>query len=280
MVELVDRVVSDEAAGRRTEAAQEAVIAVRGVAVGYGGQPVIRGVDLDIARGELVALCGPNGSGKSTLLGALAGLQPVSQGEIRVAGSALGRLSRRELARRVAHLPQQPIAPEGLTVREVVALARYPHRRALGGLQVSDKRAVTEALERAEVAELANRPVEQLSGGERQRVWIALTLAQEADILLLDEPTTFLDPQHQVGVLRRMRRLARELDLTVVWVLHDLNQAAGYSDRMILLKDGGIAAAGVPEAVLTEDTVRRVFELETLIMPHPETGRPLCVPRT
>jgi len=257
-----------------------AVISASGVSVGYGGDAVVAGVDLDVAASEIIALCGPNGSGKSTLLAAMAGLQPLVAGYISVAGRRLAALDRRELAQRVAYLPQQPVTPEGLSVREVVALARYPYRRVFGGLQAADKRAVASALERAEVAELASRPVEQLSGGERQRVWIALTLAQGAEVLLLDEPTTFLDPQHQVGVLRRMRRLARELELTVIWVLHDLNQAASYSDRMVLLKQGRIAASGVPEAVLTDDVVREVFDLETLIMAHPETGRPLCVPRT
>lgn len=278
MSEVAERLHRNETAAAR-EALSSAALEARSVSVAYSSQPVVEGVDLTVGEGEIVALCGPNGSGKSTLLAAYAGLQPLNGGEIRIAGQSLRGLSRRELARRVAHLPQQPVTPEGLSVREVVTLARYPHRRALGGLQADDKRAVTRALERAEVSELANRSVDQLSGGERQRVWIALTLAQGADILLLDEPTTFLDPQHQVGVLQRMRRLARELSLTVVWVLHDLNQAASYSDRMVLLKEGRVAATGVPEAVLTEDLVRRVFELDTLVMPHPETGRPLCVPR-
>ena len=280
MTQVLDRKAAVDSPVSEPGTRPPAAVRVNGVSVGYSGPSVLTGVDLDVVPGEIVALCGPNGSGKSTLLAAMAGLQPVVAGHIAMGQRRLDAMGRRELAQRVAYLPQQPITPEGLSVREVVSLARYPHRRRLGGMRAADKRAVAAALERAEVGELANRPVEQLSGGERQRVWIALTLAQEADVLLLDEPTTFLDPQHQVGVLRRMRRLARELNLTVVWVLHDLNQAASYSDRMVLLKDGGIAASGVPEAVLTESVVRQVFDLDTLIMAHPETGRPLCVPRT
>lgn len=254
-------------------------LSARGITARHGSTPVLADLDLTVAEGEVLALCGPNGSGKSTLLRVLAGLHPASRGEVHINGDALGGLSRRDLARRLAFLPQQPVMPEGLTVREVVALARHPHRRALGRLTPADRRAVTAALDRAEVAAFAERPLEALSGGERQRVWLALTLAQEAATLLLDEPTTYLDPHHQIGMLRRIRRLARELGLTVVWVLHDLNQAAAYSDRLVLLKDGGCAAAGAPDAVLTEAIVRRVFDLDTMILPHPETGRPLCVPR-
>ncbi len=252
----------------------------RGLSIAYNREVVVADVDLAVPRCGVTALCGPNGSGKSSLLNALAGLHPPCSGEVYLDGDPLARLSRRELAARVAYLPQQPVVPSGLTVREVVSLARYPHRNALGTLNAADRQAVTRALRRAEVADLTERDVDQLSGGERQRVWVALVLAQQADILLLDEPTTFLDPQHQVGVLSHIRHWADELGLTVVWVLHDLNQAATYSDRLVLLKGGHIAASGPPEAVLTEATVRDVFNLDALIMPHPETGQPLCIPRS
>lgn len=268
-------------AAPRSDDSRDAAPALQahGVRVSYGRQPVISNLDLSVAARTITALCGPNGSGKSTLLKALSGLLAVNTGELRVAGQPLQSFDRRSLARRIAFLPQQPLVPEGLTVREVVSLGRFPHRPRFGRLTVEDTHAIDRALEQADIASLAGRRIEQLSGGERQRAWLALTLAQEADILLLDEPTTFLDPQHQIGTLRRIRELTAELALTVVWVLHDLNHAAAYSDRLVLLESGSIAAEGRPGEVLTENRVRQVFGLDTLIIPHPETGRPLCVPR-
>lgn len=256
----------------------DAVRACR-IRLAYGARRVVDQLDLTVRQGSVTALCGPNGSGKSTLLEAFAGLRPPMGGEIEIEGVPLSRLNRRELARRVAYLPQQPRVPDGLDVREVVTLGRFPHRSRFGGAGPGDIRAVARAIEQAGVEHLGKRPMAELSGGERQRVWLALILAQEARILLLDEPTTFLDPQHQVGMLGRVRELATTLGLTVIWVLHDLNQAAAYSDRLALLHEGAIAAEGTPAGVLTEATVRRVFGLDTLIISHPESGDPLCVPR-
>lgn len=251
----------------------------RGVATRYGRKAVLDGLNLALPSRRVTALCGPNGCGKSTLLRVLCGLQPLVAGEVQLNGTALSGLERRAVARRVAFLPQQPVVPEGLTVREVVNLGRFPHRSRLGGLGPEDRRAVDQALAQAQVLPFAERRIEDLSGGERQRVWLALTLAQGARILLLDEPTTFLDPQHQIGMLGRIRALAEELGLTVVWVLHDLNQAAAYSDQLVLMRDGSLIAQGPPEQVLTEALIRQVFELDALILSHPETGKPLCVPR-
>lgn len=255
------------------------VLEACGVTACYGRKAVLEGLNLGLPPHRITALCGPNGCGKSTLLRVLCGLQPLVAGEVLLNGAALGGFERRAVARQVAFLPQQPVIPEGLTVREVVSLGRFPHRSRLGGLGSEDRSAVDRALERADVVAFAGRRIEDLSGGERQRVWLALTLAQEARILLLDEPTTFLDPQHQIGMLGRIRTLAEELGLTVVWVLHDLNQAAAYSDRLVLMRDGGVIAQGTPGQVLTETLIRRVFGLDALILSHPETGKPLCVPR-
>lgn len=255
------------------------VLEACGVATRYGRKAVLDGLNLALAPRRVTALCGPNGCGKSTLLRVLCGLQPLVAGEVQLNGTALSGLERRAVARQVAFLPQQPVVPEGLTVREVVNLGRFPHRSRLGGLGPEDRRAVDQALAHAQVLPFAGRRIEDLSGGERQRVWLALTLAQGAHILLLDEPTTFLDPQHQIGMLGRIRALAEELGLTVVWVLHDLNQAAAYSDQLVLMRDGSLIAQGPPEQVLTEALIRRVFELDALILSHPETGKPLCVPR-
>lgn len=256
-----------------------AVLRAEGVSVRYGRHLAVDGCDMAIEDGSITALCGPNGSGKSTLLRALAGLQRVTSGRAWIGDCPVTDVPARDLARRVAFLPQQPQVPEGLTVREVVTLGRYPHRGRFARLGRDDVEAVARALDSAEIAKLADRPIEALSGGERQRAWLALTLAQDARILLLDEPTTFLDPPHQIGILRRTRALATELGLTVVWVLHDLNHAAAYSDRIVFLADGRITADGAPAAVMTEETLARVFGMDVLIMTHPETGHPLCVPR-
>lgn len=256
-----------------------AALVVDGLSVAYGDTPVLEGLDLCLDGGRITALCGANGCGKSTLLKACLGLLRPQAGTIRIGARALASLSPRALAREVALLPQHPVVPEGLTVAEVVALGRHPHRGWLGRATAADRRAVAAAMAAAQVEAFAGRAIETLSGGERQRVWLALTLAQESRILLLDEPTTFLDPQHQVAMLSLVRDIARARGLTVVWVLHDLNHAAGWSDRIVLLRDGAVASAGTPQAVLTEANVRHAFGLETLILAHPETGHPLCVPR-
>lgn len=254
-------------------------LAFRRVAFGYRDTPILNGIDLGLAPGTITALCGPNGSGKSTLLRLGAGQTAPTEGQVELAGVPLARFGRRALGRRLALLPQAPVVPEGLSVAEVVSLARFPHQGLLGRARAEDQRAVADALEQTGVAAMADRPLGALSGGERQRVWIAATLAQGSDLLLLDEPTTFLDPQYQVEVLRLVHDLARERHLTVVWVLHDLNEAAAWSDRLVLLANGGVAADGAPAEILSAETVRAVFDLDALILSHPETGRPLYVPR-
>ncbi|MEX1081943.1 MAG: ABC transporter ATP-binding protein [Halofilum sp. (in: g-proteobacteria)] len=254
-------------------------LAFRDVGFGYGATPTLDGIDLALDRGSITALCGPNGSGKSTLLRLASGLLAPARGAVELAGTPLSRYDRRALGRHLALLPQAPSVPEGLTVAEVVALARFPHQGLLGRADDADRRAVADALDQTGVAAMADRPLDALSGGERQRAWIAATLAQGAELLLLDEPTTFLDPQFQVEILRLVHGLARERGLTVVWVLHDLNEAAAWSERLVLLADGRVAADGDPDAVLTAATVQRVFGLDAHILTHPESGRPLCVPR-
>ena len=262
-----------------TTAAEPPALAFRGLGYRYGRTPVLQDVDLALTRGSITALCGPNGSGKSTLLRLAAGLTAPTSGSVALAGTPLAQYGRRALGRRLALLPQAPVVPDGLTVREVVALARFPHQGLLGRATNQDRQAVADALERTGVADMAARPLHALSGGERQRVWIAATLAQGSDILLLDEPTTFLDPQYRTEILRLVHDLARSLGLTVVWVLHELNEAAAWSERVVLLADGRVAGDGPPDRVLTAETVHRVFGLDALILPHPESGRPLCVPR-
>lgn len=249
------------------------------IVVGYGGSTILDGVDLTVPRGAFTVLLGPNGSGKSTALRALAGLLPLRRGSVSLDDQPLGALSRKELARQVAVLAQGPQPPEGLRVRDLVAQGRYPHRRLLGGWSARDEAACAEAMALTATADLADRPLESLSGGQRQRAWIAMTLAQQSPTLLLDEPTTFLDPAHQIEVLALLRRLVVERATTVVAVLHDINQAARYGDHLVMIRDGRVLACGPPRAVLTPATIARVFGIASTILTDPESGAPMYVPK-
>ena len=230
-----------------------------GVHVRFGEHVVLRGVDLAVAPGEWVSQLGRNGSGKTTLLRVLAGLLRPAEGTVHVGPDPLGSLSRREVARRMAVLPQATPVVRGLTVRQFVRQGRYAARGALGMLGDTDDDQVREALRCTGVAEWADVPLEQLSGGQRQRVRLALALAQDAPVLLLDEPTTFLDVRHQIDVLELVRALQRERGLTVVAVLHDLAQAARYSDRVVALRDGVVHADGAPAEVVDAALLKDVY---------------------
>ncbi len=251
---------------------------VAGVAVGYGDAPVVRDVSLDVPDGALTVLVGPNGSGKSTLMKAMARVLPVSAGEIRLDGRLLRSTPTREVARQLALLPQGPIAPEGLRVRELVAQGRYPHQSLLRQWSREDAEAVEAAMRAADVIQFADRPVSDLSGGQRQRCWIAMVLAQETGILLLDEPTTFLDLKVQVDLMRLLRRIAKEDGRTLVVVLHELNVAAAFADHLVMMQDGRILAEGHVERVFTAANLREVFGLEANVLRDPASGRPVCVP--
>lgn len=193
-------------------------------------------------------------------------------------GAELARIPTKRIARSIGLLPQSPAAPEAITVADLVSRGRQPHQRWWQQWSDEDERAVTDAMTRTDVTELADRPVDELSGGQRQRVWIAMALAQETDLLLLDEPTTFLDIAHQVEVLDLVRRLNHEQGRTVVIVLHDLNQAARYADHLVAMESGRIVAEGHPSEVVTAELVREVFGLESVVVPDPVTGSPLVVP--
>ena len=225
----------------------------------YGRRPVLRDVSVAVERGELVALLGTNGSGKTTLLRLVAGTLRPSGGRVFVEGRPVGEWSRPELARRVAVLPQQLELPPGFRVGEVVEMGRAPHARRLFGRTEDDERAVERALRDADALELAQRPVDKLSGGERQRVLVAMALAQEPQLLLLDEPTLHLDVAHQLALLSTIDRLRRSRELTVVAVLHDLGMAAAFAPRVAVLHDGAVVAQGPPSEILSVELVRRVF---------------------
>lgn len=255
-----------------------AVLAGSGLQVGYNHRTVIADLHIEIEPGTITALVGPNGSGKSTLLKTLARLLKPAAGAVLLDGKAIHTMRTAAVARQLAILPQGPSAPAGITVRELVEQGRFPHVGALHMLKQQDHITITEALRLTGMSELAQRPLDGLSGGERQRAWIALTLAQDTPVLLLDEPTTFLDIGHQLEVLDLVRRLNRGRDMTIVLVLHDLNQAARYADRMVVLKQGRIVADGAPAHVLTPELLATVFSVQVNIVYDPASGTPVCLP--
>ncbi|MFT4149316.1 MAG: ABC transporter ATP-binding protein [Paracoccaceae bacterium] len=254
------------------------LLRAEGVTLGYPGRVVIRDLTLDLPAGRVTAILGPNGCGKSTLLRAAARLIAPVAGRVALDGQDVRRIDSRALARRLAILPQAPLAPEGITVADLVARGRAPWRGLLAGWTAADARAVEGALDAVGMADMADRPVAELSGGQRQRAWIALVLAQETQVLLLDEPTTWLDLPHQIEVLRLLQRLNRDRGVTVVSVLHDLNLAARHSDHLVLLGPDGLVAEGPPETVLTPAALERAFGLRAQVIPDPVAATPMVVP--
>ena len=243
------------------------MLKVRDLRVGYDGAPVVHGVHLTIEEGKVASIIGPNGSGKSTILKAITRTVPAS-GSVQLAGRDTTTLSRRQLARVVSMLGQARDTPEDMTVTELVGLGRSPHRPWFRPLSAADRRIVTEVIEQAGLVEFRERTVSTLSGGEAQRAWIAMALAQRPRLLLLDEPTTYLDIAHQLEVMDLVRSINRRLGLTVVMVLHDLNQAGFYSDHLAVLDRGRVVAAGAPSTVLRTDMIKKVYGLEVEI-DHP-----------
>ncbi|SDJ31412.1 ABC transporter ATP-binding protein [Billgrantia gudaonensis] len=246
--------------------------------VGYESRRVLDEVDFQVAEGRLTILLGPNGSGKSTLLKTLARTLGPQRGQVLLDGKDLHRTPTRDVARKLGILPQSPTAPEGLTVRELVGMGRFPHQRLWRQWSREDERAVNDAMSIARVTEFASRPVDSLSGGQRQRCWIAMVLAQETDLLLLDEPTTFLDLKVQVDLLELLAHLAHDQGRTLLVVLHDLNLAAAYADELVMMRDGRIMHGGSPEAVFTAARLKQVFDLDAHVIRDPHTQRLVCVP--
>jgi ABC-type cobalamin/Fe3+-siderophores transport system ATPase subunit len=251
----------------------------RGLEVELGGETILRDVGFELPPGAITALVGANGSGKTTLLKTLARIAKPTAGSVLLDGAEINSLPTREVARRLALLPQGVEAPAGVTVGSLVELGRLPHIGRLGSLRRDDREAIEWALEVTDLLAFRDRAVDSLSGGERQRAWLALSLAQRTSLLLLDEPTTYLDVRHQLEVLMLVQRLNREHGLTVCWVLHDLNAAVAFSDRMACLRDGEIVAHGDPATLLTAPLVAEVFGIDASVLEDPATGRPICVPR-
>ncbi len=244
----------------------------------YENTCIIDGLSVTIPDGQITALVGPNGCGKSTLLRGLSRLLKPRSGGVLLNGDDIWKLPTKELAKRLGILPQGPVAPEGLTVHELVAQGRYPHQSWLQQWSPEDEQITLEALKITGVAEFADRPVDTLSGGQRQRAWIAMTLAQDSDLILLDEPTTFLDLAYQIDVLDLLHDLNLERGKTIVMVLHDLNHACRYADYLVAVCGGQIAAQGIPDSIVTEKLVRDVFGIDCQIIDDPVTGTPLVVP--
>jgi len=249
---------------------------VKGLRGGYGGKPVLDGIDLAVEPGTVATLLGPNGCGKSTLLKMIGRILMPESGSILLDGKAVGQYDTAELARKMAILPQLHHAPGDLTVEELTAFGRFPHKKGRPGLNAHDREMIGDALRRTRMDHLRHRPVGTLSGGERQRAWIAMTLAQEPEILLLDEPTTFLDVCCQFEIAELICGLNRERGITVLMILHDLNLAARCSDQLVLLKDKRVFRAGAPPEVLTVPNLREAFGIEAKIIPN-ETGVPYCI---
>lgn len=249
-----------------------------GVRLAYDDHVVVQNMDLAIPDGQITVIVGPNACGKSTMLRSLARLLRPSSGQVVLDGEEIHSLPSKEVARRLGLLPQTPIAPEGIIVVDLVARGRTPHQKLFQQWSDADERAVRSALAATGTLDLADRTVDELSGGQRQRVWIAMALAQETDLLLLDEPTTYLDITHQIEVLDLVDRLNQEQGRTVAVVLHDLNLACRYAHHIVMMRDGELVASGEPSAVITAESVRNVFGLECIVIDDPVCNTPLVVP--
>ncbi|MEU4320441.1 ABC transporter ATP-binding protein [Nocardia fluminea] len=253
-------------------------LAADAVSLGYGDRVIVDELSLDIAPGVVTTVIGPNGCGKSTLLKSLGRLLRPSEGQVVLDGKAISSMKTKDVARVIGVLPQTPVAPEGLTVADLVARGRHPHQSWLRQWSADDETEVAAALAQTGIADLADRTLDELSGGQRQRAWISMALAQGTDILLLDEPTTYLDLAHSLEVLDLVDRLHAEFGRTVVMVLHDLNLAIRYSDELVVMRAGAIVARGRPADIITAELLAEVFGLEATVLTDPVSGRPMIVP--
>ncbi|USB31769.1 ABC transporter ATP-binding protein [Paenibacillus sp. YPG26] len=256
------------------------MLEAEGLGLSYGDNYIFKSLNLSIPKGKITVFIGSNGCGKSTLLRSMARLLKPQHGTVMLDGGDISRMATKEVARKLAILPQGPVAPEGLTVLQLVKQGRYPYQSWLRQWSQEDERIVGAALEATGMSELSERTVDSLSGGQRQRAWIAMTLAQETPIILLDEPTTYLDMTHQIEVLDLLYEMNRRDERTIVMVLHDLNLACRYADHLVAIRAGRIEAQGEPGEVVNEQLIEQVFRLKCEIIPDPLYGTPLCIPYT
>lgn len=247
------------------------------VAVGYANRIIIEDLSVSIPKNKITTIIGPNGCGKSTLLKAVSRILKTEKGAILLDGFSIQQLKTSEVATKMAILPQSAEAPPGVTVQELVSYGRFPHHRGFGGLKKKDYDCISWAMEETGLSELKDEPVDSLSGGQRQRVWIAMAFAQDTDILILDEPTTYLDMAHQLDILLLLQKLNEEQGRTIVMVLHDLNHASRFSDHIIALKKGTLVKEGSPEEVITCPTLQTVFEIDATLANCPFSHNPICL---
>lgn len=251
-------------------------INVKNLSVAYENNTIIEDMNLSIPKGEISIIIGANGCGKSTLLKTIARINKPKNGEIFIDNKNIKKTKEKDIAKEVAFLPQGPICPSGLTVRELVAYGRFPHQKMIGGLNIHDKEVIDWVIEETGLVEFADREVESLSGGQRQRAWIAMILAQETDIIMLDEPTTYLDMSYQLEVLEVLQKLNKEKGITVVIVLHELNNACRFADNIIGLKEGKIICEGRPIEVIDKEALRKIYGIDAKLELSENGEYPVC----
>lgn len=246
---------------------------------GYGQKKIIEDVSLELQSNKISVIIGANACGKSTLLKTMARLIKPERGEITLDGRPISKIPPKKLAQVVGLLPQSPVVPEGISVADLVGRGRFPHQPLLGGWTKEDYKAVAEALEIMGITDLANRSIDELSGGQRQRVWIAMALAQQTDILFLDEPTTYLDITYQVEILDMLTDLNRKYGTTIVMVLHDINLSARYAEYIYAVKNGVIVSEGKPSSVITQELIKEIFDMDCTVISDPVSATPFVIPR-
>ena len=252
-------------------------ISTKNLNISYGNLDIVKDLNLDILKGKITTIIGSNGCGKSTILKTIARIIQPKSGDIFVNNINIKDQSPKELAKAVAVLPQSPQAPSGLTVEELIAYGRFPHQKGFGKMRKEDNDIVTWALQSTGIEEFRDRPIEALSGGQRQRAWIAMALAQQTDILILDEPTTYLDLAHQLEILKLLEELNRKQGTTIVMVIHELNNAARFADHMIGVKKGKVICQGSAEEVMTKENLKELFNIDAEIVQDPRNNKPVCL---
>lgn len=253
------------------------IITTENLTIAYDNIEIVKNLNLRIPKGKITTIIGANGCGKSTILKTIARVLQPKQGNIYLDGENILNKDPRDIAKKMAFLPQSPSAPKGLNVEELVSYGRFPYQRGFGTLNKEDKKAIEWALEVVGMKEFKDRPLDELSGGQRQRVWIAMALAQQTEVLLLDEPTTYLDLSHQLEILKLLEDLNKNEGRTIVMVIHELNNAARFADYMIGIKNGSIKCDGSPEVVMTKENLREIFNIDAEIIRDPRYKKPVCI---